>query len=536
MFGKVVLCFSTLHIYRTMAQGKCSDVRGTSIPHGLHYVPGPDNCRLCICDNGHPTDCKVVLCSPPKDCRSFHVGKSCCEFICLDDVTEANDASFRMAAGGLAGIVLLCLILLLFRIKAQKRRRPPHTDDSRSLTSIGYISGSMGYMGSMCETGLSAWKPPNNYMPRGEAPPPYDEAVAQSRAEAMRFNNETAFNRNYPASVESLTRPEDTVQYAGHNYINLPRPMHQVANNQSNCFNAPLLRSVHNVEVRDPPVSIMHHPLDPNVSMGFPGAIRLTGSLGTITNRGLLSLLHRQPIPDHERPHNVPGFYTNTNALAMHSSFHRTIPRISTAIDATVLDTPISNFNRDRSLHNEIRRSFHKPNENNRHLTDTGRSMPRNLNLASSSDVNQSRPRLHEEAIEMKCTKSIKPALPTPAETAIVATQSTLPLTVDKPSCVCSYEDTTPQGAEEADDYRNECENCKSASSSRWVLEEGWSETEQEGTQTLQRRNPPPPAPPPAASTLPQPVTKQRTIMGPSSNWENWFSTIPDSDTESEED
>lgn len=44
----------------------------------------------------------------------------------------------------------------------------------------------MGYVGANCETGLSAWKPHSNYMPRGEAPPPYDEAVAQSRAEAMR--------------------------------------------------------------------------------------------------------------------------------------------------------------------------------------------------------------------------------------------------------------------------------------------------------------------------------------------------------------
>lgn len=28
------------------------------------------------------------------------------------------------------------------------------------------------------------WKPPGNYFPRGEAPPPYEEAVAAARVEA----------------------------------------------------------------------------------------------------------------------------------------------------------------------------------------------------------------------------------------------------------------------------------------------------------------------------------------------------------------
>lgn len=47
----------------------------------------------------------------------------------------------------------------------------------------------MGYVGGTCETALAAWKPPSNYLPRGEAPPPYDEAVAQCRAESLRYLN-----------------------------------------------------------------------------------------------------------------------------------------------------------------------------------------------------------------------------------------------------------------------------------------------------------------------------------------------------------
>ncbi|PZC84022.1 hypothetical protein B5X24_HaOG206368 [Helicoverpa armigera] len=511
---RVAWVYCVVVIAGVAAQEQCTDLRGRLISHGLHYVPGPDTCTLCVCDNGLPKVCKAVLCSPPQDCRSFRVGNTCCEFICLDDVVkpaEGAEANVRMAAGGAAAVVLLTVALVVYRVRKQKRRRPPHADDQRSLTSIGvrkqkrrrpphaddqrsltsigYISGSMGYMGGTCETALAAWKPPSNYLPRGEAPPPYDEAIAQCRPETMRVSNETSYHRTYPATVESMARPDEC---ASHGYVNIPRPVTQIANTQ-NCYNAPLLQPVHQQDNREP-ASMPHHPLAPNM-VGFPSAIRLTGSLGAISNRGLLSVLQREP--DHERPHNVPGFYTNS--ANVHTSLHRTIPRISTAVDATLLDTPISGFNRaDRSLHNEIRRSFHKPSENNRHNADTGRSMPRNLNLASVNDISRN---------------------------------------IEPPSCVCSYEGSAP-GAEDADDYRSECENCKSASSSRWVLEEGWEQGAEGagGTQTLQRRAPPPAHAPPAAATLPQPVTKQtRTVMGPPSNWENWFNTIPDSDSESEE-
>lgn len=60
-----------------------------------------------------------------------------------------------------------------------------------------YIGGSVNYMGggsmNMEYATFDAafdrpghyhlWKPPNGYYPRGEAPPPYEEAVALSHAE-----------------------------------------------------------------------------------------------------------------------------------------------------------------------------------------------------------------------------------------------------------------------------------------------------------------------------------------------------------------
>lgn len=542
MFGKAVLCLTTLQLYCVTAQGDCSDLRGRVISHGIHYVPGPNSCNLCICDNGLPKDCKVVLCSPPQDCRSFRVGNNCCEFICLDDVVkppDSNESNFRGAAGGAAAVVVLTVLLVLYRVRNQKRRRPPHGDDQRSLTSIGYISGSMGYMGGTCETALGAWKPHGYYLPRGEAPPPYDEAVAQCRQEVMRIQSEAAFHRTYPATVESLTRPDEAMQCVGHGYANIPRPVQQLVNPQ-NCYNTPLLQAVHTTDARDPN-QIQHHPLGPPGGVGFPSAIRLTGSLGTINNRGLLSVLH-----DHDRPNLYP------NPGSLHTPFHRTIPLGGPGAD--------------------VRRSFHRAPPPRPH---TGRSVPRNLDLAAgphaapdaapdvgpilrTNSAGQTRTRSEEQNVGGAVTTNANANAGAAGNNAAVADSAgavpsageggappapdaplppphnTLPLTVDKPSCVCSYEAPAAPGGEDADDYRSECENCKSASSSKWSSSDGaW---EGAGTQTLQRRAPPPPAPSPATATLPQPVTKQsRSLMGQPSNWENWFNAIPDSDSESEE-
>ncbi|XP_032514584.1 uncharacterized protein LOC116768070 isoform X1 [Danaus plexippus] len=440
MFRKALVCLLTLHFYWVMAQGECIDFRGRHISNGLHYVPGPDTCTLCICENGLPKVCKAVLCSPPQDCRSFRLGNTCCEFICLDDVvkpTDGAEANIRVAASGAASVVLLTIALVVYRVRKQKRRRPLHAEDQRSLTSIGYISGSMGYMGGTCETAqLGAWKPPSNYLPRGEAPPPYEEAMAQCRSDPMRVTNETSFHRSYPLE------PRDEV-CATHAYVNLPRPLVQMANTQ-NCYNAPLLQPVHPPEARE--AIVMPHPLVANMGVGG----RLTGSLGAISAR--LSV----PRDDHERdrververPHNVPGFYTT------HTALHRTIPRISTALDTSTLEA--MGFSRaDRSLAGEVRRSFHRPDARERDRPHTGRSVPRNLNIASASPAHEQeddlavRPRLHSVHND-EDKKELTPH-----------NHPTLPLTVDKPSCECSYE-----AARDADDYRSECENCHSTNNS----------------------------------------------------------------------
>nr|QKV49918.1 mucin-12 [Locusta migratoria] len=216
--------------------GECTDLHGRIIAPGLHYVPGPDSCTLCICDSGSPKWCKAVLCSPPQDCKSFRLGNSCCEFICLDTLEtlqkpsgdsnheSTTDLGLRLIAYAITVVLFLSLFFfLVHRFRQRKlrgRQNRQLSEDERSLGSIGYIAGSLAYLpgsvGSYLGSAATAdphhhhhhhlefrygneengahyplWKPPGSsssngagYFPRGEAPPPYEEAVAAARAEA----------------------------------------------------------------------------------------------------------------------------------------------------------------------------------------------------------------------------------------------------------------------------------------------------------------------------------------------------------------
>lgn len=72
--------------------GECMNMHGISFETGRFYVPGPDLCKMCICDNGHPKGCKSVLCAPPQECKSFQIGNNCCDFICLDNTLGNNNS------------------------------------------------------------------------------------------------------------------------------------------------------------------------------------------------------------------------------------------------------------------------------------------------------------------------------------------------------------------------------------------------------------------------------------------------------------
>ena len=50
----------------TIFEESCNDIKGKTVLHGTHYVPGPDSCTVCLCDRGTPKWCQAVLCAAPK--------------------------------------------------------------------------------------------------------------------------------------------------------------------------------------------------------------------------------------------------------------------------------------------------------------------------------------------------------------------------------------------------------------------------------------------------------------------------------------
>ncbi|KAF5291899.1 hypothetical protein FQR65_LT11383 [Abscondita terminalis] len=215
---------------RKNVSGHCVDIHSQIISQGLHYVPGPNSCTLCICDKGGPKWCKSVLCSQPQKCKSFQRGNSCCEFKCLDDILTANDTystydfAFRVIASAI--FIVLTLLLLFFvihrfrRYKLRVQQNRQLGDDQRSLNSIGYITGSLGYLpGSIGYLGsgtndlefhyeesnghFSLWKPPGNYFPRGEAPPPYEEAIRSNHMDTTLGQNQALVTTANDSSIQS---------------------------------------------------------------------------------------------------------------------------------------------------------------------------------------------------------------------------------------------------------------------------------------------------------------------------------------------
>lgn len=180
-------------------------MKGVLFEQDQLYVPGPDLCQLCTCENGLPKSCKSVLCAPPQECKSFQIGTNCCDFICLDNTLgsvptdKSSDFGLRLVATGVT--VTLSLSLLFFivnRLRQRKIRMRVNrqlSEEQRNMGSIGYIGGNVNYMGGGNMNmeypfenhpgHYNLWKPPSGYFPRGEAPPPYEEAVALAQAESL---------------------------------------------------------------------------------------------------------------------------------------------------------------------------------------------------------------------------------------------------------------------------------------------------------------------------------------------------------------
>lgn len=127
-------------------------------------------------------------------------------------------------------------------------------EDQRSLGNMGYLErGGLPHGVPMddipCGTGYSLWKPPGNYFPRGEAPPPYEEAVAAARAEQalLSMNPHTLltmnFSDNYMPNINnhtSIAVVANTPNELNMNTQSLPNDSHINASLMSSSSSRPL--------------------------------------------------------------------------------------------------------------------------------------------------------------------------------------------------------------------------------------------------------------------------------------------------------
>uniref|UniRef100_A0A182M383 WH2 domain-containing protein n=1 Tax=Anopheles culicifacies TaxID=139723 RepID=A0A182M383_9DIPT len=101
--------------------------------------------------------------------------------------------------------------------RAQEGREVIDDPNQRNLVNnVGYMGGSIGYLGggtmnmdySYVDHAVAPhyqlWKPPGAYYTRGEAPPPYEEAIAIAHAESLSsctVSVATSTGRNFPLGV-----------------------------------------------------------------------------------------------------------------------------------------------------------------------------------------------------------------------------------------------------------------------------------------------------------------------------------------------
>ncbi|XP_014481497.1 PREDICTED: uncharacterized protein DDB_G0271670-like isoform X2 [Dinoponera quadriceps] len=589
LFGYAWLTF-TLTRLKVHAEGgvACKDQHGRSYESGFHYIPGPEPCTFCICDNGNPKLCKAFICKfLEEDCKSFRRGDTCCEFICLDDTLSSisNDkpdgagtnimdgnANYDLGLRSVASFVtaILSMSLLFFLIhrlrqrKIQGRENRQIGEDQRSLGNMGYLErGGLLHGLPMddipCGTGYSLWKPPGNYFPRGEAPPPYEEAVAAARAEQalLSMNPHTLLSMNF----------SDSYMPGGNNHTGIAvvanTPSELTVNTQpssnDNHMSAPLMSSSR--PLSSPGTYANYRPVSQS-STTSTGLNTSTSTTSFSTNMyenlpiGATSFsdaqhsagghVSAQPIshstiPKSYRQHTTTfprqsGAFTISATLSnsdvSSSSSHRTIPRTLTTtqrVRAKDISTDCSAKDylhlspggiASHSLSPAAAPAGYKDTKDSDVFYADAPAASASALPQSSSDCAYTA----RTADVSEKSREFKPSLS--AANEINASGS-----FESVACTCSMQ-ALPTLHDDTDDYRSECENCKSATGSRYYLDnEDELVTSLHETMTLHRR------PDDAASsatpqyyrtslTLPT-STRQRTrITGAR---ENWFSTMPES-------
>ncbi|KZC03844.1 Integral membrane protein DGCR2/IDD, partial [Dufourea novaeangliae] len=573
----------------------CKDHQGRSYESGVTYVPGSDPCTLCVCDNGNPKLCKAYVCTkfPEENCKSFLRGDICCEYICLDDTlssilnyktdvignnttdTTANyDIGLRTVASFVTVVLSLSLLFFLIhrlrQTKIRGRQNIQLVEDQRNLGSMGYLErDGLSYGVPMddipCGANYPLWKPPSNYFPRGEAPPPYEEAVAAARAEQalLAMNPQALPQLNFPNTYLTNANSRTNISLVGSTQSGINgNPSALICD--TSIADSSGLTSTPNRPISNPNIYSSYRQSNQNetLSQGVSVGTSTTNfTMGTNTYENLPTTIgipnfgNQHPdttahsasnlqtsisknyqthttLPRQAGAFTISATLSNSNVIA-----HRTIPRTLTTRTATRLQDIIH----DCSKNELLRPLSTNVSPNLQHivqqdpLTDQGLMNPSipypdvQIQPPSASSLSrQQQTERHKLDKKSEESHNYKPPLN-------VANEINEEGSFESVACTCSMQ-ALPTLHDDTDDYRSECENCKSATGSRYYLaNEDELVTSPHETMTLHRR-----PDETASATTPQyyrtsltlPISTRQRARSTGVR-ENWFNTMPQSSTES---
>lgn len=213
------------------------------------------------------------------------------------------------------------------------------TDEQRSLGSMGYLErGGLSHGGTtddmLCGGGYPSWKPAGNYFPRGEAPPPYEEAVAAARAEQALLSNgnpHAISQFNFPAGYNNngttlLAHPSSLANYSNNSEIGISVTTPNLSNGQVistspqsiSATNRPLISGQNSNQ------SVQNDSITSNVNSNYV-ANSINGF--TIGQNTYENLPPPQGIALTNPGNPLPPSLTQSNVITMQSS-HSTIPKV----------------------------------------------------------------------------------------------------------------------------------------------------------------------------------------------------------------
>ncbi|KAG1701348.1 Integral membrane protein DGCR2/IDD [Nymphon striatum] len=192
----------------------CLNSHGHVVEDGEHFTPlGSDPCAQCTCVDGKRERCRSLLCSPIKKCEHQKPSPDkCCEFVCIElpgnngTITinkgggqfGSTDSNLRLVASTFTSVLILALLMfMIYRLRKRRlmvvlrRVNNEILNNSNNNSSQRYsVDGDIGigyYVGrdqidfygyDDPPPPYTLWKPPNVYIPPGEAPPPYEASLA----------------------------------------------------------------------------------------------------------------------------------------------------------------------------------------------------------------------------------------------------------------------------------------------------------------------------------------------------------------------